>query len=117
MIALICAVPLPAAGTVLTQVDFDMVWRSFSWRHQTLATIPLWAAAMYLARRGKKRWYSLMCALPATFMSGVSCTYILMADEGFRLPGAISCPVGIAFAAACAAVYGCKTYRKKEAYL
>ncbi len=109
--------PLLAAGAVLTQVDFDVVWRYFSWSNQTLAMITLWAAAMYLARHGAKRWHSLMCALPATFMSGVSCTYILMADEGFRLSSAISYPVGIAFAAACAAVYGYKTYGKKEVRL
>lgn len=96
-------IPLLAAGAVLTQVDFDVVWRYFSWSNQTLAMITLWAAAMYLVRRGAKPWHSLLCALPATFMSGVSCTYILMAEEGFRLSRSIAYPAGIVFAAACAA--------------
>ena len=107
-------VPLLAAGAVLTQVDFDVVWRYFSWSNQTLAMITLWAAAMYLVRHGAKPWHSLLCALPATFMSGVSCTYILMADEGFRLSQTIAYPVGIAFAAACAAVYVYSTLKRKE---
>ena len=99
-------IPLLAAGAVLTQVDFDVVWRYFSWSNQTLAMITLWAAAMYLVRNGARPWHSLLCALPATFMSGVSCTYILMAEEGFRLSQSIAYPAGIAFAAVCAAVYG-----------
>ena len=98
-------IPLLAAGAVLTQVDFDVIWRYFSWSNQTLAMITLWAAAMYLVRHGAKPWHSLLCALPATFMSGVSSTYILMAEEGFRLSQTIAYPAGIAFAAACAALY------------
>ena len=78
-----------------------------------MAMITLWAAAMYLVCHGAKGWYSLLCALPATFMSGVSCTYILMAEEGFRLSRSVAYPAGIAFAAVCAAVYGYKLARKE----
>lgn len=98
-------IPLLVVGAVLTQLDFDVVWRYFSWSNQTLAMITLWAAAMYLVRSAEKRWYSLMCALPAAFMSAVSCTYILMADEGFKISSAIAYPIGICFAAACFALY------------
>lgn len=98
-------IPLLVVGAVLTQLDFDVVWRYFSWSNQTLAMITLWAAAMYLVRSAGKRWYSLMCALPAAFMSAVSCTYILMADEGFKISSAIAYPIGICFAAACFALY------------
>jgi len=98
-------IPLLAAGALLTQLNFDVVWRYFSWSNQTLAMIVLWAAAMYLVKHAKKWWYSVICALPAAFMSGVSCTYILMADEGFRIVQEIAYPVGFAFALACTAVY------------
>lgn len=94
-------IPLLAAGALLTQLDFDVIWRYFSWSNQTLAMIALWAASMYLAHHAKKRWYSVICAVPATFMSGVSGTYILMADEGFRLSKSIAYPCGAAFALAC----------------
>ena len=99
-------IPLLAAGAVLTQVDFNVIWRYFSWSNQTLAMITLWAAAMYLVRHETRPWHSLLCALPAAFMSAVSCTYILMAEEGFRLSASIAYPVGIVFAAACGALFG-----------
>ena len=108
-------IPLLAVGAVLTQVDFDVIWRYFSWSNQTLAMITLWAAAMYLVRRGEKRWQSLLCALPATFMSGVSCTYILMAEEGFRLSQTIAYPAGLLFAAACAAAFAYQLVKKAPA--
>ncbi len=98
-------IPLLAVGAVLTQLNFDVIWRYFSWSNQTLAMMTLWAAAMYLARNNRRWWHSLICALPATFMSGVSCTYILMAEEGFRISAGIAYPIGLAFAAACALVY------------
>lgn len=107
-------IPLLAAGAILTQVDFDVIWRYFSWSNQTLAMITLWAAAMYLVRHGDKPWHSLMCAIPATFMSGVSCTYILMAEEGFRLSQSIAYPAGIVFAVVCTATYGYKTTKRRE---
>lgn len=110
-------IPLLAVGAILTQLDFDVVWRYFSWSNQTLAMITLWAAAMYLARNAEKWWYSLMCAVPAVFMSGVSCTYILMAEEGFRLSQAISYPIGLAFALACAVLYAVKAGGKKNRQL
>lgn len=106
--------PLLAAGAALTQVDFNIVWRYFSWSNQTLAMITLWAAAMYLVCHGAKPWHSLLCALPATFMSGVTSTYILMAEEGLRLSRAIAYPVGIGFAAVCAAAYLYQTRRQTQ---
>ena len=60
--------------------------------------IALWTASVYLFR--KKRFYWIT-VLPATFMSAVSCTYILMAKEGLQISTAIAYPIGIIFAAAC----------------
>ena len=67
--------------------------------------ISLWVATSYLLRNGRHKLSSLMTALPAAFMTAVSTTYILMAQEGFRLDAAIGYPVGIAAAAALFAVY------------
>lgn len=111
--------PLLAVGALLTQLNFDVIWRYFSWSNQTLAMITLWAAAMYLARNAEKWWHSVMCAVPAAFMSGVSCTYILMAKEGFQLSQSIAYPVGAVFALACTVLYlvkaGGKTNRQLRA--
>lgn len=97
---LIITLPLLGIGAVLTQLNFNVLWRYFSWSNQTLAMIALWVATAYLLKEGKNRWATLLTALPATFMSAVSLTYILMADEGFRLSSSIAWPAGIVFAAA-----------------
>ncbi|MDD6189701.1 MAG: carbon starvation CstA family protein [Clostridiales bacterium] len=102
---LIITLPLLAVGAVLTQLDFDVLWRHFSWSNQTLAMIALWVATAYLIRNGGRRWYSLLTALPATFMSAVSMTYILMAKEGFSLGATVAYPAGVVFAAACFGLY------------
>lgn len=109
--------PLLGVGALLTQLDFDIVWRYFSWSNQTLAMITLWAAAMYLARHAEKWWYSALCAVPAAFMSGVSCIYILMAEEGFRLSMNVAYPIGAAFALACTALYVFSAGGKKNRQL
>jgi len=102
---LIITLPLLAIGAVLTQLDFNVLWRYFSWSNQTLAMIALWVATAYLLKEGKKQTATLLTALPATFMSAVSMTYILMADEGFGLSSGIAYPAGTAFAAALFIVY------------
>ena len=102
---LIITLPLLAAGAVLTQLDFNVLWRYFSWSNQTLAMIALWVATAYLVKEGKYRYGSLLTALPGTFMSAVSLTYILMAGEGFGLSASIAYPAGVCFAVALFAVY------------
>ena len=102
---LLITLPLLAAGAVLTQLDFNVLWRYFSWSNQTLAMIALWVAAAYLIKTHQQKAASLIAAIPATFMSAVSMTYILMAPEGFRLGASVSYPIGIAFAAVLLAVY------------
>ena len=77
----------------------------FSWSNQTLAMISLWMATAYLVRFGKKKYGSLLTAMPAAFMSAVSLTYILMANEGFGLSSSVAYPAGIVFAAALFGVY------------
>lgn len=108
---LLIAVPLLAAGGLLTSFailnsnGFQIIWRYFSWSNQTLAMIALWVATAYLLKKGKYRFGSLLTALPATFMSAVTLTYVLMAPEGFRIPAAVSYPIGFVFAAALLTVY------------
>lgn len=99
---LLITVPLLAVGAFLTQVDVTIIWRYFSWSNQTLAMIALWIASVYLCVNKSKY---MIAAIPATFMSAVSCTYILMAPEGFKLSPAISYPIGIIFAIACFTVF------------
>lgn len=90
------SVPLFIIGFILTKIKFDIVWRYFAWSNQTLAMIVLWTAAMYLVVNRKNHW---IASLPATFMTAVSLTYILVAPEGFMMATAIAYPIGAAVAA------------------
>ncbi len=110
--------PLLAVGAALTQINFDIIWRYFSWSNQTLAMITLWAAAVYLAQHAVKWWYSLICVVPAAFMTAVSSTYILMAEEGFQISSTIAYPVGIIFAIGCTVLYFMKmaNAQKRQAF-
>lgn len=109
---LMLAIPLLAVGYLISLIDYSIVWRYFSWSNQTLAMIVLWAGSVYLAKFAKinKPITSLIAALPATFMSAVSCTYILYAPEGFQLSTSISYPVGIIFAALCLILFLFRTF-------
>ena len=92
---LLITIPLLGISAALTQLDFNVLWRYFSWSNQTLAMISLWVASMYLIKQGKKLAETLITALPASFMTAVSVTYILMAPEGFGLSMLIAYPAGI----------------------
>ena len=102
-------------GNALGKIDYTIIWRYFSWTNQTLAMIVLWAAAMYLFTEKKNFW---MAAVPATFMSAVSCTYFILAPEclGSLLNSktadgtviyntAVAYPIGIVFAALLLALF------------
>ncbi|MBO4898047.1 MAG: carbon starvation protein A [Clostridia bacterium] len=108
---LVITLPLLIIGGLLTWFaivnnnGFTVVWRYFSWSNQTLAMIALWVASVYLVKEGKYRFGSFLTAIPATFMSAVSLTYILTAAEGFRLSTSIAYPSGICFAGILFAAY------------
>ena len=108
---LIITLPLLVIGGLLTWFaianndGFGIIWRYFSWSNQTLAMIALWVATAYLVKKGKYKFGSLLTAFPATFMSSVSMTYILISNEGFRLPKVVSYPIGGAFAGILFAIY------------
>ena len=108
---LLVTLPLLGVAAVLTQLDFNVLWRYFSWSNQTLAMISLWVATAYLIKAGRTCYGSLVTALPATFMSAVSLTYILMAKEGLSLGAAVAYPAGAIFAAAMFALYMCALRR------
>ena len=117
---LLITIPLLIAGGLLTWFalansnGFQVIWRYFSWSNQTLAMIALWVATSYLVKEGKYRFGSLITAIPATFMTAVSLTYIFTAQEGFRLSQTISYVVGAVVAAAFFAAYLISAFRKRE---
>lgn len=104
-------VPLLGAAAILTQLDFNSLWRYFSWSNQTLAMIALWVATAYIIRNDYHRFASLLTAVPATFMTAVSVTYILMAPEGFELPMTVGYPVGAVAAVSLFVFYRIQVWR------
>lgn len=70
------------AGISFTLFDITTLWLYFGWANQTLATISLWAVTVWLKKKNKFYFISL---LPALFMTGVSMTYILNNKIGFNL--------------------------------
>ena len=92
---LMIAIPLFLVGFVLTQVDFQVIWRYFAWSNQTIAMLVLWTAAVFLKKYNKFHW---IASLPAMFMTAVTTTYLMIAPEGFNLSATFSYPAGIALA-------------------
>ena len=109
------AIPLLAIGGALSQVNFGIIWRYFSWTNQTLAMIVLWTGAVYLYRKLDNKMISWMAAAPATFMSVVTTTYILQAKEGLQLPTSVTYPAGFVFAAVFLALFLKATFLNKSA--
>ncbi len=97
--------PLLVVGYLISLIDYQIVWRYFSWSNQTLAMMALWAGATYLTLYTEKPLSGLMVAIPATFMSAVSVTYIIYADEGLRMGTNVAYPVGILAAVLFAGIY------------
>ncbi len=89
------AIPLFAVGIGLCFIDFAIIWRYFAWSNQTLATIVLWTSATYLYKNAKPHW---IASIPATFMTAVVTSYIIVAPEGLKMSESIGLPVGVGFA-------------------
>lgn len=86
------AIPLFVIGFVISKVDFQILWRYFSWANQTVAVVMLWTAAGYLYRYRKLHW---VCTLPAIFMSAACYTFLAYNKIGFGLDYTLSLYIGI----------------------
>ena len=106
------AIPLFAVGIALTFIDFQIIWRYFSWANQTLAMIMLWTGSMFLLKNNKN--YMITVA-PAIFMTAVTFSYIMQADEGFKLPGTVGNIIGVVAAVLFAVAFFIKANKVKKA--
>ncbi len=100
---LLVAIPVFITGYLLTLVDFTVIWRYFAFSNQALATIVLWTSAVYMVRNGRSHWF---VSLPATFMTAVCVTYIVMAPEGLSLSQAFAYPAGLMAAVSALLIFG-----------
>ncbi|MBA5851858.1 carbon starvation protein A [Clostridium sp. cel8] len=86
------AIPMFVIAIFFTFVDFPILWRYMSFLTQAFAMVTLWACSVYLYKNSKNHWIT---TLPAIFMSAVSVSYILQAQEGFRLNPTFSNVTGV----------------------
>jgi len=70
------SIPLFSLGFLLSQIEFATIWKYLGLFNQFLSVIVLWMAAMYLAKLHKNHWF---LSLPATFMTAVCVTYLMLA--------------------------------------
>ena len=68
------AIPLFVISFALTKIDFNILWRYFSWANGVTAVIALWVGAMYLYLKHSNHW---IATIPATFMTCMCIVYIL----------------------------------------
>lgn len=99
---LVLCLPIFAISIALMFIDFNVIWRYFAWTNQTLSVFTLWTISVWLGKRGKLYWVSLV---PAFFMTVVCTSYILMAPEGFNGAQLPSVTAGFVLAGACAGIF------------
>ena len=85
-------IPIFAIAFLLTHINFAVIWRYFGWSNQVLATIVLWAIAVYMKESGGKTIFVL---IPSAFMTAVVTTYILVEPEGIGMSQTVSAAIGI----------------------
>jgi len=78
---LMVSIPIFLLCFVVMLLPYDILWRYFAWCNQVLAVFTLWAATVWLARRGR---FYVIALVPALFMTCVTVTYIIYAPEGLR---------------------------------
>lgn len=101
---LVIAVPMFALAfyIIASNVDFQLLWRYFSWANQTTAMVMLWTAAAYLYRYNKFHW---ICTIPAVFISAVSFTYLAYNKIGFGLDYQLSVYIGLGLTGLCLVLF------------
>ena len=74
--------PVFVAAFFFCKVDFSTAWSYLGIANQILATIVLWTGAAYLIQKGRAHW---MCSLPATFLTFICVSFLVVAPLGLGL--------------------------------
>lgn len=95
---MIISILLLGVAAIVLNIDYNVVWRYFSFSNQSLATIVLWAETVYLYQNKRNYYITLV---PAVFMTSVVSTYFILAKEclgHFGIPYNIGMIAGILIA-------------------
>ena len=74
--------PIFVVAFFFCKVDFSTAWSYLGIANQILATLVLWTGAAYLISKGRAHW---MCSLPATFLTFVCVSFLVIAPLGLGL--------------------------------
>lgn len=106
------AIPLFVISYILTNMDFQLLWRYFSWANQVTAAIALWIGAIYLYQ---KRTHYMIALAPAFFITSVVFSYLFYDPTiGFGMAVATSNWVGIILTALVTAMFFVIMKKRKE---
>lgn len=89
--------PIFVVAFFFCKVDFSTAWSYLGIANQTLATLVMWTGAAYLIIKGKPHW---MCSLPATFLTFICVSFIIISPLGFHLSPIVGYIAGIVCALA-----------------
>ena len=106
---LVLAIPLFALAIMLFFVDFQVIWRYFAWTNQSLATVALWAFTVWLVKKEKNYFITL---IPALFMTFVCSSYIMVAPEGFQMDAQIAYVIAGVVTIICLVLF-CRWFKRK----
>ena len=79
---LVVCLPVFVAAFFFCKVDFSTAWSYLGIANQILATIVLWTGAAYLIQKGRAHW---MGSLPATFLTFICVSFLVVAPLGLGL--------------------------------
>lgn len=87
---LFTSAPFFLIAGLLMVIDFKTLWSYFGWTNQVLAAIGLWAFTVWLSRRGKFFWITL---LPALFLTAVTSSHFMLTslDLGLKYQTIVIC--------------------------
>lgn len=88
---------------------FNVIWNYFGWANQTLAVFTLWAITVYLVRKRKFYWITL---LPAMFMTAVCTAFLLTSNNAFGLPAIVGNVAAVAVVVLSAVLFA--VWKKKS---
>lgn len=103
-------IPVFVVAFFFCKVDFSTAWSYFGIANQIFAALVMWTGAAYLASGNRPHW---MCSIPATFLTFICVSFIMISPLGFKLQPVVGYVAGIVVALAAFVFCIVKCARKK----